>query len=105
MGEIAPEQSNGLLSAVRSGVGIAGWHGGMGDSFRGETTYQFMVGGQFVAHPGNIIDYTVEIADKENEFTCGIENFAMKSEQYYLHADPANHVLATTTCRGESDAP
>jgi len=32
MGTITNEQESGLLSAVESGVGIAGWHGGMGDS-------------------------------------------------------------------------
>src|SRR3712207_2269720 len=61
MGTITPEQETGLLEAVASGVGLAGWHGGMADSFRNNPTYQFMVGGQWVAHPGNIIDYTVNI--------------------------------------------
>src|SRR4051794_29674714 len=54
-GTITPEQESGLLDAVASGVGLAGWHGGMGDSFRNNVNYQFMVGGQWVAHPGNII--------------------------------------------------
>ena len=58
-GEITREQEKGLLDAVKSGIGIAGWHGGMGDSFRWSVDYQFMVGGQWVAHPGNIIDYDV----------------------------------------------
>ena len=58
MSSIGAEQLNGLLEAVRSGVGIGGWHGGMGDAFRQETEYQWMVGGQWVAHPGNVIDYT-----------------------------------------------
>ena len=31
MGTIEREQQQGLLEAVKSGVGIAGWHGGMGD--------------------------------------------------------------------------
>lgn len=52
MGELSADQATGLLGAVRSGVGIAGWHGGLGDSFRNHTEYQFMVGGQWVAHPG-----------------------------------------------------
>ena len=34
MSEIGKEQEQGLLDAVRSGVGLAGWHGGMADSFR-----------------------------------------------------------------------
>src|SRR4051794_29944885 len=42
MGTITAEQLQGLLSAVKSGVGIAGFHGGMGDSFRNATEYQYM---------------------------------------------------------------
>ncbi len=101
MGQIAGEQEQGLLAAVRSGVGLAGWHGGMGDSFRNNTEYQFMVGGQWVAHPGGIIDYTVNIIDHEDPITAGLADFAMRSEQYYLHVDPGNEVLATTTFSGE----
>ena len=61
MGEIAPEQEKGLLEAVRNGVGVAGWHGGMCDAFRNNTSYQFMTGGQWVEHPGGIVEYTVNI--------------------------------------------
>ena len=103
MGEISPEQSRGLTSAIASGVGLAGWHGGMGDSFRGDTTYQFMVGGQFVAHPGNIREYSVNITDAGSEITRDISDFQMNSEQYFLHVDPGNHVLATTRFSGEND--
>ncbi len=100
MGTIKAEQERGLLDAVRSGVGVAGWHGTMGDSFRNNTEYQFMVGGQWVAHPGNIIDYTVNITDHDDPVTAGLSDFAMHSEQYYLHVDPSNKVLATTTFSG-----
>lgn len=100
MGTIDNDQLKGLLDAVRNGVGIAGWHGGMGDSFRNATDYQFMVGGQWVAHPGNIIDYTVHIIDRTDPVTAGIEDFRMHSEQYYMHVDPSNQVLATTTFSG-----
>ena len=103
MGTITNEQEAGLLKAVRSGVGLAGWHGGMCDSFRNNTSYQFMTGGQWVAHPGNIIDYTVNIIDGEHEITRGLSDFSMRSEQYYLHTDPANNVLATTTFSGEHE--
>ena len=96
MGTITREQEKGLLNAVRSGAGIAGWHGGMGDSFRNNTEFQFMVGGQFVAHPGGIIDYGVNIIDHEDPITQGINDFRVRSEQYYMHVDPSNHVLATT---------
>jgi type 1 glutamine amidotransferase len=73
----------------------------MADSFRDSIDYQFMVGGQWVAHPGNIIDYTVRITDHEDPITRGLEDFAMHSEQYYMHVDPSNEVLATTTFSGE----
>ena len=100
MGKISKEQRQGLLEAVKSGVGIAGWHGGMGDSFREDVEYQFMVGGQWVAHPGGVIDYEVNIADCEDPITRGLADFRMRSEQYYMHVDPSNRVLATTTFTG-----
>lgn len=101
MSTITKEQVRGLLDAVKGGVGIAGWHGGMGDSFRDSVDYQFMVGGQWVAHPGNIIDYTVQITNGDDPITAGLSDFAMHSEQYYLHVDPSNEVLATTTFSGD----
>jgi len=102
MGEITDEQWAGLSTAVRSGVGVAGVHGGMADSFRANTEYQFMVGGQWVAHPGGVIDYTVHVVDHADPVTAGLDHFPMHSEQYYMHVDPSNHVLATTTfaCNG-----
>lgn len=104
MGQIEGEQEQGLLAAVDSGVGIAGWHGCMADSFRNNTTYQFMVGGQFVAHPDGIIDYTVNIAAPDDPIVAGLDDFQMHSEQYYMHTDPGNEVLATTTLEGRQSA-
>jgi len=104
MGSITGEQERGLLNAVKSGVGFAGWHGGAGDSFRNNTEYQFMVGGQWVAHPGGILEYEVNIIDHDDPITKGISDFKMVSEQYYMHVDPSNKVLATTTFSGV-DAP
>lgn len=101
MGTITHEQEVGLLEAVKSGIGIAGWHGGMGDSFRNNTEYQFMVGGQWVAHPGGVIDYNVNIINHKDPITAGLPDFHMHSEQYYMHVDPSNEVLATTTFGGE----
>ena len=101
-GEITREQETGLLEAVKGGVGIAGWHGGMGDSFRNNVNYQFMVGGQWVAHPGGIIDYDVEIIDRHDPITAGLPDFHMKSEQYLMHVDPSNQVLAVTNFGGEN---
>ena len=103
MGKITREQEKGLLDAVAGGVGIGGWHGGMADSFRENTQYQYMVGGQWVAHPGGVIPYTVRITNKKDPITRGLKDFAMRSEQYYMHVDPSNEVLATTTFGGEHD--
>lgn len=101
MGTITKEQESGLLTAVRNGINIAGWHGGMGDSFRNNTNYQWMVGGQWVAHPGDIIDYTVNITNHDDPITHGLADFQMHTEQYYMHVDPSNEVLATTTFNTE----
>ena len=97
MGKITREQLKPLLEAADSGVGLAGVHGGMGDAFREACDYQFVVGGQWVAHPGGIIKYRVQIVDHDDNVTKGLPNFDMESEQYYMHVDPSNHVLATTT--------
>lgn len=97
MSSISREQLDGLLSAIHQGTGFAGWHGGMADAFRDSVDYQFMVGGQWVAHPGNVIDYSVQICNHEDPITSGLSDFDMHSEQYYLHVDPSNEVLATTT--------
>lgn len=101
MSTIEREEIDGLTGAVQSGVGLAGFHGGMGDSFRQEVKYQFMVGGQWVAHPGNIFDYTVQVARPDDPIMAGIGEFPYRSEQYYMHVDPNNEVLATTTFNGQ----
>ena len=100
MASISREQEAGLLKAIRAGAGCAGWHGGMGDSFRNNVEYQFMVGGQFICHPGGIIDYEVRIAS-DDPIVAGLDNFHMRSEQYFMHVDPSNEVLATTTFNGQ----
>jgi uncharacterized protein len=100
MSTITPEQEKGLLETIKAGTGYAGWHGGMADAFRNNTEYQFMVGGQWVAHPGNIIDYSVNIISSD-PIVAGLPDFAMHSEQYFMHVDPNNEVLATTTFSGE----
>ncbi len=98
MGKITDAQAKSVCNAVESGVGIAGAHGGMCDSFRENTEWQFMTGGQWVAHPGNDgVTYTVQVAkDKHHPITEGISDFDVTSEQYYMHVDPAVNVLATT---------
>ena len=101
MSKIEKEEAKNLSSAVEGGVGLAGYHGGMGDAFRENVDYQFMVGGQWVAHPGNIIDYRVDITRPDDPVMEGLSGFPYRSEQYYMHVDPSNEVLATTTFSGE----
>jgi uncharacterized protein len=97
MSSISDAQLKGVCAAVRTGAGIAGCHGGMCDSFRAATEWQFMTGGQWVAHPGDLqVTYTVHITDRDHEITKGIDDFQFRSEQYYMHVDPAVKVLATT---------
>ncbi len=98
--KIEKDELANLTQAVRGGVGLAGFHGGMGDSFRDAVDYQFMTGGQWVAHPGGIIDYRVNITRPDDPVMQGIGDFDYRSEQYYMHVDPANEVLATTTFSG-----
>jgi uncharacterized protein len=102
MGKITREQEAGLLKAVKNGAGLAGWHGGTGDSFRENTEYQFMVGGQWVAHPGGVIDYSVQVTNHKDPVTSGLKDFSMHSEQYYVQVDPNVKVLATTTFSGKN---
>jgi len=97
MAKITGAQEKGLLKAVEEGCGLAGWHGGLCDSFRQNVNYQFMCGGQWVAHPGGVIDYQVQVTDQQDPVTSGLADFDMHSEQYYLHVDPNMKVLATTT--------
>jgi type 1 glutamine amidotransferase len=101
MSKIEKDEVANLSQAVREGAGLAGYHGGMGDAFREAVEYQFMCGGQWVAHPGNIIDYRVNITRPDDPVMEGIRDFDYRSEQYYMHVDPSNEVLATTTFSGE----
>jgi type 1 glutamine amidotransferase len=101
MSKIEKDEAANLVAAVQGGVGIAGHHGGMADAFRDCVEYQFMVGGQWVAHPGNIIDYRVDVVRPDDPIMQGVAGFPYRSEQYYMHVDPSNEVLATTTFSGE----
>ncbi len=100
-GALKGDQERNLEAAVQSGVGLAGWHGGLADSFRSATEYEFMVGGAWAAHPGGIIDYEVNITDPTDPITKGLADFKMHSEQYFMLVDPGNEVLATTTFSGQ----
>lgn len=100
LGQISGPQLNGLLRAVKSGTGYAGWHGGIVDAFRTSLDYHMLTGAQFIAHPGDNITYTIEPADPNDPLMQGIDAFSITSEQYYLLADPNLHVLARTTFSG-----
>jgi len=101
MGQITSQQEKGLLDAVRGGVGLAGWHGGLSDAFRSNTEYELMTGASWAAHPGGIIDYDVNITKRDDPITKGLSDFRMRSEQYYMLVDPSVEVLATTTFSGQ----
>lgn len=107
MGEISRPQTQGLSDAVAAGTGLAGWHGGLCDSFRTSPDYQLLTGGQWVAHPGGQIDYAVDILPTAaaDPIVAGLGRFEIHSEQYYLHVDPADEVLATTTFGAHPEAP
>jgi len=97
MGQIDGSLVQNVLAAVQAGVGIAGTHGGMCDAFRTNVDWQFMTGGQWVAHPGNDgVEYVVNVKHSSSPLLDGIDDFVVKSEQYYMHVDPAVEVLATT---------
>jgi hypothetical protein len=96
-GTITNEQTKGAVDAVLAGTGIAGFHGGMCDAFRGNTDWLWMTGGQFVAHPDNLKDYTITIVNKADPIMAGFSDFKVRSEQYYMVVDPRNEVLATST--------
>ena len=97
MATITEEQCEAVSNAVASGVGIAGCHGGMCDAFRESVLWQFITGGNWVAHPGGDgIEYTVNIKNLSSPLVQGIPDFNVSSEHYYLHVDPAVEVLATT---------
>ncbi|MBD2847206.1 ThuA domain-containing protein [Paenibacillus sp. IB182496] len=108
MGRIEQQLVSNVSAAVQAGTGLAGCHGGMCDAFRENVDWQFMTGGNWVAHPGgNQVEYTVNIKRGSSPLVEGMPDFEVVSEQYYLHIDPANEVLATTrfpTTPGPHDA-
>jgi uncharacterized protein len=105
MGEILADELRGLRAAVAAGTGFAGWHGGVVDSFRMATDYLQMVGAQFAAHPGDLVEHTVDVRASGHPVTEGVPSFTLRSEQYWLLTDPLNEVLATTTVPCRADDP
>ena len=115
MGSLDNEKAEAVSEAVAAGVGIAGCHGGMCDAFRENVLWQFITGGNWVAHPGGDgVEYVVNVRQSSSPLVDGIADFTVSSEQYYLHVDPAVEVLATTrfptvtwyhSANGEVDMP
>lgn len=97
MGEIGAEQCAGLAAAVRAGTGLAGWHGGIVDSFRGNVDYQLLTGGQFLTHPPGFSDHTVRISPEraDHPVVAGLADFDVHTERYWMSTDPLIEVLAT----------
>ena len=93
-----------LTTAVRAGTGLAGHHGALATSFRSVVEFHYLCGVQWVAHPGDFIDFHVDVTRPDDPIMAGISGFDFHSEQYYLHYDPSIEVLATTTFTGEHDA-
>ncbi|MCY9783913.1 ThuA domain-containing protein [Nocardiopsis sp. EMB25] len=99
---LPPSTEERFSRSVRDGLGVAGWHG-MAASFRASLTYNMMVGGNCVSHPGGEgvrVPYKVRIVDHDHPVTSGVSDFEVASEQYYMHTDPSNHVLAETAFGG-----
>jgi uncharacterized protein len=97
MSKMERAQAENISEAVARGTGIAGCHGGMCDAFRDNVLWQFMTGGNWVAHPGGDgVNYKVRITNHTSSLTEGIPDFEVSTEQYYLHVDPAIEVLAVT---------
>ena len=94
MSTVEKERVENVAAAVAGGVGLAGCHGGMCDAFRNDVLWQFMTGAQWVAHPGNDgVEYRVRMVGND-ALVAGIGDFDVKTEQYYLHVDPAVKVHA-----------
>lgn len=102
-GQLPREKAANLVAAIRAGTGLAGYHMGLATSFRDSVPFRYAASCYWVAHPGNIITYRVDVSRSDHPIMAGIESFEHTSEQYYLNYDPAVEVLATTTFSGEFD--
>ncbi|WP_203841709.1 ThuA domain-containing protein [Winogradskya humida] len=103
-GTLTEEQEHNLVHRVRTGAGFAGWHGGIVATAYEARDYQFMIGGRFLCHPGEFVDYDVNVT-AAHPIMKDITDFSVRTEQYYCHVDPTLEVLATTTFTGAHDAP
>jgi uncharacterized protein len=99
-GALDREKGERLSAAIRAGTGLAGYHMGLATSFRDCVPFRYVASCYWVAHPGDIITYRVDVTRPDHPIMAGIESFKHTSEQYYLNFDPAVEVLATTTFSG-----
>nr|WP_216077226.1 ThuA domain-containing protein [Isoptericola sediminis] len=100
MGDILVDEMHGLRVAVENGTGLAGWHGGLLDAFRNATDYHHLVGGQFVAHPGDLVEHDVVVRPEraDHPVVAGLAPRAhLTTEQYWVQSDPLCDVLMSTT--------
>jgi uncharacterized protein len=106
-GEATDEQVTNLADAVRAGTGLAGWHGGIVDSFRGSPDYLHLTGGQWAAHPGGFVDYEVEVVPEraEHPVVAGLGRWKHHTEQYWCLTDGLNDVLATSRFEATLETP
>ncbi len=106
-GEATEEQVTNLADAVRAGTGLAGWHGGIVDSFRGSPDYLHLTGGQWAAHPGGFVDYEVEVVPGRGDHpvVAGLDRWKHHTEQYWCLTDDLNDVLATSRFEATPDTP
>jgi type 1 glutamine amidotransferase len=107
-GQVSDDAVLGLSAAVAAGTGLAGWHGGIVDSFRGSPDYLHLTGGQWAAHPGGFVEHTVEVVpeQKDHELVAGLApQWSLDTEQYWVLTDELNDVLATTTFEVREDTP
>lgn len=98
-GVATDEQVRGLSAAVAGGTGLAGWHGGVCDSFRGSPDYLHLTGGQWAAHPGGFVEHEVAVVPERrgHQIVEGLDRWELNTEQYWVLTDELNDVLATTT--------
>lgn len=99
-GRLDKQQESALVTAIEQGVGLAAWHGAA-DAFNDNHMFHFVLGGQFICHPGDFVEYQVQFTNTDDEITEGLTPFTVYSEQYYMHVDPSNEVLATTSFSGD----
>jgi uncharacterized protein len=106
-GVATDEQVSGLAAAVRAGAGLAGWHGGIVDSFRASPDYLHLTGGQWAAHPGNFVEYDVTVVPEraDHEIVAGLTAWHHVTEQYWCLTDDLNDVLVTSQFQAGPDTP